>query len=338
MDAALRLSGISKTFGQTIAVQDMDLVVPRGALYGVIGPNGAGKTTCIRMIMSILFPDAGELSVLGPRVGARGEGPHRVSAGGAWRLPQDARGCVPHLHGAAERADERRCASPRGRRLLERVGLAETERKRCEDLSKGMLQRVQIAAAIIHEPDLLILDEPFSGLDPVSVRLLRELIVDEHRRGRDHSVLDACHGARGGDLPARGDDPSGTESAGRADGWRCRRRFDPRALRFEPLDPDADLSPITRACRKSSASSARTTGYTLRLVEGTDATAAIHRIAGVDRRSRASSCRVLHSRTCSSAWWPTEAVRRLATRCAPVCRGSMLPERPYEEGRPDCAA
>ncbi len=105
MQPALELKNIRKTFGSTVAVEGMDLVVPRGALYGVIGPNGAGKTTCIRMIMSILFPDSGELSVLGRALGARGEGSHRLPAGGARRLPQDEGRRVPDLHGAAEGAE-----------------------------------------------------------------------------------------------------------------------------------------------------------------------------------------------------------------------------------------
>lgn len=179
---ALALQDVRKSFGATRAVDALNLLVPRGALYGFIGPSGAGKTTCIRMIMAILFPDAGTLSVLGrasatdakDHIGYMPEerGVYRKMRVGAF-LEYMAR-----LKGlsAAE-------ATARIPGLLDVVGLGGTEHKRCEDLSKGMLQRMQFVAAITHRPELLILDEPFSGLDPVSVRLLRDQIVAEHRRG-----------------------------------------------------------------------------------------------------------------------------------------------------------
>lgn len=167
MDAALRLTGIRKTFGATTAVDHLDLAVPAGALYGVIGPNGAGKTTTIRMIMSILFPDSGELSVLGhplaldakDRIGYFPEerGVYRKMHVGAFVT------YMAQLKGVSDAGLPARVGSG-----LERVGLGGTERRRCEELSKGMLQKVQVLAAIIHQPDLLILDEPFSGLDPPS--------------------------------------------------------------------------------------------------------------------------------------------------------------------------
>jgi ABC-2 type transport system ATP-binding protein len=278
VDPALRLTGISKTFGQTMAVRDMDLIVPRGALYGVIGPNGAGKTTCIRMIMSIFFPDTGELSVLGrpsaldakDRIGYLPEerGVYRKMRVGAFLT------YMGRLKGLSS-AD----ASSRSKRLLERVDLAGTERKRCEDLSKGMLQRVQIAAAIIHQPDLLILDEPFSGLDPVSVRLLRDLILEEHRRGA--TILFSTHVMSHAEdicqhvvMIHRGrkvlDEPTSA----------LRRRFDPRTIRFEPLNPDADLSPLEDLAEVQGVERTEA-DYVLRLVEGADATKAIHRIAAV---------------------------------------------------------
>src|ERR1043166_3303904 len=146
MHEAIRLKNLCKAFGATKAVTDLDVVVPRGALYGVIGPNGAGKTTTIRMIMSILFPDSGELSVLGHRSAL--EAKDRIGY-----LPEE-RGVYRKMRVGA---------------FLSSVGRPGREHKRCEDLSKGMLQRAQFVAAIIHKPDLLILDEPFSGLDPVSV-------------------------------------------------------------------------------------------------------------------------------------------------------------------------
>src|SRR4029450_12366922 len=146
---ALQLKSLRKTFGSTIAVDGMDLVVPQGALYGVIGPNGAGKTTTIRMIMSILFPDGGELSILGhrsaleakDRIGYLPEerGVYRKMKVGAFLI------YMGELKGLA--AED---AAARVPRLLQEVGLPGVESKRCEDLSKGMLQRVQFLGGIIH--------------------------------------------------------------------------------------------------------------------------------------------------------------------------------------------
>jgi ABC-2 type transport system ATP-binding protein len=190
MEAAVLLKGVTKTFGGTTAVDRLDLVVPRGAVYGFIGPNGAGKTTTIRMMMSIIFPDSGELSVLGrpsaldakDRIGYLPEerGVYRKMRVGAFLT------YLGRLKGVKEAELTRRV-----RRGLERIGLADCERKRCEELSKGMQQKVQFLAAIIHEPDLLILDEPFSGLDPVSARSLRALIIEEHLRGA--TILFSTH-------------------------------------------------------------------------------------------------------------------------------------------------
>jgi ABC-2 type transport system ATP-binding protein len=272
VDAALQLHGITKTFGQTFAVREMDLVVPRGAMYGFIGPNGAGKTTCIRMIMSILFPDSGALSVLGrpsaleakDRIGYLPEerGVYRKMRVGAFLT------YMGSLKGLS-RAE----ASKRGKRLLERVGLGETERKRCQDLSKGMLQRVQIAAAVMHEPDLLILDEPFSGLDPVSVRLLREIVMEEHRRGATilfsthamSQVEDICQQVV---MIHQGrkvlDEPTAT----------LKRRFDHRTVRFEPLATGADVSLVASLADVESMARIDT-GYEVRLAPGVDPAAAI---------------------------------------------------------------
>ena len=224
MDAALRLHGIRKTFGSSTAVHELDLVVPTGALYGVIGPNGAGKTTTIRLIMSILFPDAGELSVLGHRSAL--EAKDRIGY-----LPEE-RGVYRKMRVGAFLTYMARLKGVSAAGLpalvtrgLERVGLAGTEKKRCEELSKGMLQKVQFLAAIIHQPDLLILDEPFSGLDPVSARLLRDLVQEEHRRGA--TILFSTHVMTAGrrDLRARRDDSS------RPEGARRQRRRDPPPIR-----------------------------------------------------------------------------------------------------------
>jgi ABC-2 type transport system ATP-binding protein len=241
-DAAIDLRRVTKTFGGFTAVADLDLTIPRGALYGFIGPNGAGKTTTIRMIMSILLPDAGEVRVLGH--GSALEAKDRIGY-----LPEE-RGLyrkmkvapylafIARLKGVPERGLRERVHT-----AIERVGLKGVEDKRCEELSKGMSQKIQIVAATIHEPDLLILDEPFSGLDPVSTRLLREQILAEHRRGAtvlfsthvmphaeelcDHVVM-IHRGRKVIDDPVRS----------------ILRPRDSRALTFEPLEPNADVAAV----------------------------------------------------------------------------------------------
>ena len=184
MQDAIVMRGIHKSFGRTRAVQDFHMTIPTGSLYGFIGPNGAGKTTAIRMIMSIIFPDTGELTVLGKpsaaeskdRIGYLPEerGIYRKMRVGAF-LRYMAR--LKGLHAGPE-------LNRRIRDWLERVGLADCEKKRCEELSKGMQQKIQFLTTILHEPDLLIFDEPFSGLDPVNMRLMRDLFLEQHEQGR----------------------------------------------------------------------------------------------------------------------------------------------------------
>ncbi len=242
MADAIVVSQVTKTFGDIVAVRDLDLVVPQGALYGVIGPNGAGKTTMIRMILSILFPDRGELRVLG-RASAL-EAKDRIGY-----LPEE-RGLykkmrvadflvyMAHLKGV-EGPD----VAARVKRWLERVELGAFERKRCEELSKGMQQKVQFIAAAIHQPDLLILDEPFSGLDPVNSRLLRDLVLEEHRRGA--TILFSTHIMTHAEqlcdhvvMIHRGEKVLDQTVAS------IGATFDPRRIIFEPLDPSANVQAL----------------------------------------------------------------------------------------------
>ena len=273
---AVFLRGVTKTFGATTAVDGLDLTIPRGALYGFIGPNGAGKTTSIRMIMSRLFPDAGELEVLGRRsaLEAKDRIGYLPEERGVYRKMKvaDYLSYIARLKGVADRD-----LAGRVRKLVERVGLFGVEKKRCEDLSKGMLQKIQFVAAIIHEPDLLILDEPFSGLDPISMRLLRELIVAEHERGA--TILFSTHVMPQAEeicdhvvMIHRGrkvlDDPVDA----------IRGRYDPRTILFEPLDAGTDVAevrvlPGVDACVKVGG------GYEMRLREGTDPVEAMRRVA-----------------------------------------------------------
>jgi ABC-2 type transport system ATP-binding protein len=244
MPDAIVLRGLTKTFGDTVAVRDLDLVVPEGALYGVIGPNGAGKTTAIRMMLSILLPDRGELSVLGhaSAMDAKDRIGYLPEERGLYRRMRVGQflAYMAHLKNAAG-PDLR----PRIRAWLDKMDLGGVEHKRCEELSKGMQQKVQFLAAIIHKPDLLILDEPFSGLDPVNQRRLRELVDEEHRRGA--TVLFSTHVMVHAEqlcdhvvMIHRGD----KVLDGRI--GEIRARYDPRDIVFEPLDPAADVGPLAR--------------------------------------------------------------------------------------------
>ena len=213
-----------------------------GALYGFIGPNGAGKTTTLRMIMSILFPDRGELSVLGrpaaieakDRIGYLPEerGVYRKMKVGAFLT------YMAQLKGVNGFSPARAAA------WLERLNLEGVQDKKCEELSKGMLQKVQLIAAVLHEPDLLILDEPFSGLDPVNMRLLRDLILAEHRRGATiifstHVMVQAEEICEHIVMLHKG------RKVLDEDLTSIRRRHDPRALVFEPFERDADATALT---------------------------------------------------------------------------------------------
>jgi ABC-2 type transport system ATP-binding protein len=242
MAHAIVLKNLTKTFGETTAVSRLDLTVPTGALYGVIGPNGAGKTTMIRMILSILFPDQGELSVLGrpsaleakDRIGYLPEerGLYRRMRVGDF-LVYMAR--LKGLDGQDVRGEVRK--------WLERVDLLDCEHKRCQELSKGMQQKVQLIAAVIHRPDLLILDEPFSGLDPVNQRHMRDLVLQEHRRGA--TILFSTHIMTHAEqlcdhvvMIHRGEKVLDRSMAD------IRDTFDPHRILFDPLDPGSDVAKL----------------------------------------------------------------------------------------------
>jgi ABC-2 type transport system ATP-binding protein len=279
---AISLTGITKTFGSTVAVRDLDLHVPKGALYGFIGPNGAGKTTTLRMIMSILFPDRGEISVLGHRTAL--DAKDRIGY-----LPEE-RGVYRKMRVGAFLTYMARLkgvndpSSSRVSDWLARVGLPEVQDKRCEELSKGMLQKVQLVAAVLHEPDLLIFDEPFSGLDPVNMRLLRDLILAEHRRGATilfstHVMVQAEEICDHIIMLNRGQKVLDESLAS------IRQRHDPRAIRFEPFDGDADLSPL-RAIAGVADVVREGTSYRIDLDESADAVRTLRAIAASTRPAR----------------------------------------------------
>jgi ABC-2 type transport system ATP-binding protein len=289
MESALEVQGVSKTFGTTRAIDDLNLVVPRGSTYGVIGPSGAGKTTAIRMIMSILFPDGGTLRVLG-RASAL-EAKDRIGY-----LPEE-RGVyrkmrvnaflsyIARLKGVSK-AD----ADARMTRLLGRLGLLDALKKKCEDLSKGMLQRVQFVGSIINEPELLILDEPFSGLDPVSVRVLKELIADEQRRGTTilfstHVMVHAEELCQQVVMIHKGRKVLDEPIAG------LRRQYDTRTIRLKPLDPAADLMAL-RTLPGVEHVKLTDEGCEIGLATGTEPGAAIRSVAAVVAPARIELARV----------------------------------------------
>lgn len=177
---AVELRGVTKSFGKAPAVAELDLVVPKGSIYGFIGPNGAGKTTTIRIITGIFYPNAGSVRVLGEEV--RGACSARV-------------GYLPEERGLYKRMKVRDIlrffAELKGVRngpghvddWLRRLGLSECADRKVEALSKGMSQKVQFIAAVIARPELLILDEPFSGLDPVNMEVIRAAVLDLRAQG-----------------------------------------------------------------------------------------------------------------------------------------------------------
>jgi len=185
---AVETRALTKTFGDLTAVDDLSLTVPQGSVYGFIGPNGSGKTTTMRMLVNIFYPDRGSIAVFG-------EDSRAVPSGTIGYLPEE-RGLYrrmnvkPLLEFHAELRGGRN-AGPEIDRWLERFGLAQFANKRVDTLSKGMSQKVQFIAAVVPEPKLLILDEPFTGLDPVSTDVLRESILELRRRGA--SIILSTH-------------------------------------------------------------------------------------------------------------------------------------------------
>lgn len=179
----LKLDHVTKRFGEFTAVNDLSLAVGSGRIYGLLGPNGAGKTTTIRMIVNITAPDSGRIELFGQQV---------TSA------LQDRIGYLPEERGLYKKmkiGDQLRffaeLKSVTGKEVesridhwLARLKLTERKNKKAFELSKGMQQKVQFITAILHEPDLLILDEPFSGLDPVNVELLKEIVLDLKAAGK----------------------------------------------------------------------------------------------------------------------------------------------------------
>ncbi len=267
MADAIRLERVTKTFGDKVAVRDLDMVVPRGGMVGFIGPNGAGKTTTIRMVMSILFQDSGKISVLG--CSSALEAKDRIGY-----LPEE-RGVYRRMKVGAFLRYVARLKGHSGpgvgakvRQWLERVGLGDVENKRCEELSKGMQQKVQFIAAVIHEPELVILDEPFSGLDPVNMRLLRDLVREQHTRGA--TVIFSTHvmfqAEQLCDHILMIDDGRKVLDESLSS---IRTKYDPRTVIVEPLDSATDIDPLRSAPGIQSVTRFEQ-GYEVQLEEGCD--------------------------------------------------------------------
>jgi len=186
----LELRNVTKFYGDFKAVDDVSFTLPRGAIYGFLGPNGAGKTTSIRMILEIIKPSSGTITVLGEssalvvrdRIGYLPEEKGLYKKMKAWSI-------IAYF--ASLKGMSRPTARRRAFELLERYGLKDFALKPTDALSKGMAQKVQVLAAIAHDPELVILDEPFSGLDPVNQQVMEEIIRDMASRGR--TVLFSTH-------------------------------------------------------------------------------------------------------------------------------------------------
>ncbi len=186
----LDLRGVSKLFGDFRAVDDVSFSLPAGSIYGFLGPNGAGKTTTIRMILEIIKPTSGSITVLGETSALKVR--QRIGY-----LPEE-KGLYKKMKNwaviayfATLKGLSRAAAKRRAFELLERYGLKDFANKPTEALSKGMGQKVQMLASIAHDPEFVILDEPFSGLDPVNQQVMEDIIRDMAKRGR--TVLFSTH-------------------------------------------------------------------------------------------------------------------------------------------------
>lgn len=181
-ESVLQIVGLTKSFGQRTVVNGIGFEVQRGEMFGFLGPNGSGKTTTIRMALGILRPDQGAVRILG-------ETPGRGVLNAVGYLPEerglprtvrvrDALRYLGRLKGLSARDAEARAGA-----LLERLNLAEHRDKKVEALSRGMAQLVQFIAAIVHDPELIILDEPFAGLDPLNVALMKDVLHERQQAG-----------------------------------------------------------------------------------------------------------------------------------------------------------
>ena len=186
----LELKNIRKEYDEKVAVDSLSLEIPKGVIYGIIGPNGAGKTTTIRMVMNITIPDSGEILFAGKTVDAT----FRDRVG---YLPEE-RGLYKKMtltevvnYMAALKDYPSKKVKENLDTWLKRVDLLDYKDKKVEELSKGMQQKLQFITTIIHEPEIIILDEIFSGLDPINIEIIKDIILDLKRQGK--TILFSTH-------------------------------------------------------------------------------------------------------------------------------------------------
>ena len=183
---SVEVSHISKSFDGQVVVSDLSFDIRAGEVFGLLGPNGAGKTTVIRMLLDIIRPDSGRITVLNRSL----------------RKVKDSIGYLPEERGLYRKLTvmdtlmylgslKNNQSEERALELLEKMGLLSYQDKKISELSKGMQQKIQIIAAIIHDPDLVILDEPFTGLDPVNMKLVQDLILELKSEGK--TILISTH-------------------------------------------------------------------------------------------------------------------------------------------------
>jgi len=180
---AVEASHIVKSFIDKVAVNDLSFSIAHGQIFGLIGPNGAGKTTTIRMMMDILKPDSGEVTILGEKLS-------EATKNKLGYLPEE-RGLYRKLrvletitYLASLKGMDKHSVIEKADRLLDQTGMLHTKRQKIEEMSKGMGQIIQFITTIIHDPQLIILDEPFSGLDPVNTELLKGMFLDLRNQGK----------------------------------------------------------------------------------------------------------------------------------------------------------
>jgi ABC-2 type transport system ATP-binding protein len=180
---AVEVNHVVKAFADKVAVDDLSFSVAPGEMFGLIGPNGAGKTTTIRMMMDIIKPDSGGVTIFGEKLG-------EATKNRLGYLPEE-RGLYKKLsvletivYLASLKGVERHSAEEKASELLSQTGMSDSKKKKIEELSKGMGQIIQFIVTIIHDPQLVILDEPFAGLDPVNTELLKGMVADLRNQGK----------------------------------------------------------------------------------------------------------------------------------------------------------
>lgn len=183
MTHALQLKTVRKAYQGHVAVKGLDLEVPTGSVFGLLGPNGAGKTTSIRMTMDIIGPDSGEILILGAKTdkAMRNRIGYMPEERGLYQkmVVEDLLVFMAELKGM-EPAESRRRMTP----WLEKLGIGAWQKRKANEMSKGMQQKVQFIQALLHDPEILILDEPMSGLDPIATNVMRDAMLELSRAGK----------------------------------------------------------------------------------------------------------------------------------------------------------